>query len=146
MAIIRRGCALNQPSETCDGSSQGHVYAFKDCYTSCKAEVDGGCNNDMAVGDKFKGDQNSCQQCYDIYHSDGEVEGNSKCQEEFSDPDNQVECPSFASQACYSASAAHYIAGDQNTNRNDVYRGCSAFKVPTHDASTGWAEDGCYGG
>lgn len=138
VSFIQRGCSKTEAPETCQETSSGSIYDFIDCGASCMADEKGGCNSDLTVADKLQGDQKECSQCYDRVHGDGSVEGNENCP---NTPTKSVECPPWASQACFTSSGTHYVNGE---NRMDVYRGCSAFQLANHN--NGYGPEGCYGG
>jgi hypothetical protein len=142
---IRRGCTKYEAPEPCYYQANERI-KYKDCYESCyPSEANGtaACNNDLKVQDKFFMGPPLQQQCYTckyIETDNGDLEGQKECGS--TPPDNWVmkSCPAYATAACYTGSAVHK---DPNGNEvEEVYKGCSTFRVDNGVESIGAELDG----
>jgi len=120
--IVRRDCDPEPSNPECEEGFNEHI-KFKDCYEDCETSR---CNNDLAVAEKFdNGKQDTCEVCFYRETLDGDVEGNTNCQ----DPDAReardiMDCPRWANVGCFTGTAQTQI-GD--IWLHEVSRGCSSF-------------------
>ena len=127
---IRRSCGDPDkplPTECAEASSDRVM--FKDCFDECDANA---CNNDLKVGLKFEDEdgykQDNCHRCEYIEDDDGTVKGNVNCPETPTD-DMISSCHSWNNVACFTGTALHNANGSPDGEREEVYKGCSTFKV-----------------
>lgn len=127
---MKRGCSKTPAKATCDAGSSGtngSRFMYQDCAKHCENDSGDNCNVNLGIEDMFSGNQDKCKTCYDIVNPDGSVSGNEDCAKTPSDSET---CPFYAKQGCFTAISSHIVG---NKQRDDSYRGCSAFKMSGAD-------------
>ena len=120
---VKRGCAAQPASTTCQSGNTANLYQFKDCVHSCSNNLLNACNGDLTVAAMFPDTITpvaSCINCetHPTDDSCGDLTGPDASRKAWP-------CPEYANTGCFTSIRRHDEAGVES---DDIIRGCSTFR------------------